>query len=155
MIEAVGHATQSLGGGRALGQIFAYLYFSRNPRSLDDMTAALGISKGSASTGVRQLEKWGALEKLRVKGDRKDYYKANDAFGKIISNAALDLAGKRMKSSAELIRRAEAELRNTPKNPGGISQENKFVMERLEKIRIFQKKAEGMWQSVILEMLLR
>jgi len=63
----------------------------------------LGISKGSASIGVRQLEQWAAVEKIWVKGDRKDYYQANDAFGRIVRNAMFDLAGERMENSAGLL----------------------------------------------------
>ena len=87
-IEDAGNASQSLGVGRVLGQIYAYLYFSASPRCLADLQNVLGISKGSASICVRQLEQWGAVRKIWVKGDRKDYYEANDWFGQILKNAA-------------------------------------------------------------------
>jgi DNA-binding transcriptional regulator GbsR (MarR family) len=83
-IEDAGNTTQALGVGRVIGQIFAYLYFSEESRTLDDMKGALGISKGSASMGVRQLEQWGAVQRVWVKGDRKDFYTANDYFGQIV-----------------------------------------------------------------------
>lgn len=155
MVEAAGHTTQSLGVGRVLGQIFAYLYFSREPQSLDHLTAALGISKGSVSMGVRQLEQWGALEKVWIKGDRKDYYRAKDTFGKIIKNAILDLAGKRIDSSSTLLNEVEADLKCGVKENKSLSAEDTFIRERIENIRAFQKKAQGMWDSVILKMLLK
>jgi len=155
MVEAMGHATQSFGVGRVLGQIFAHLYFSREPQSLDDMTAALGISKGSASMGVRQLEAWGAVEKIWVKGDRKDYYQAKDAFGRIIKNALVDLAGKKMETSAILLDEVETHLKKKGGNEGKLSEEDSFIMERVEKIQAFQKKTQEMWNSAILQMLLR
>ena len=155
MIEAAGHTTQSLGVGRVLGQIFAYLYFSEEPKSLDDMTAALGISKGSASMGVRQLEQWNALEKILVKGDRKDYYQAKDAFGKIIKNAVADLAGKRIQSSSNLLVEAEAEIKEQLSSDKNLSKEDKFIKERIEKMRGFQDKTQKMWESVIMQMLLK
>jgi len=154
LVEAAGHASQSLGIGRVMGQIFAYLYLSREQRSLDDLTSALGISKGSASMGVRQLEQWGALEKVWVKGDRKDYYRARDAFGAIIKNIIRDLAGKRIESSSVLLDEVEALLKKGQKN-GRNAGEDVFIRERIEKIRMFQKKAHGMWDDVILKMLLK
>ena len=95
-IEDAGRLTQSLGFGRVIGQIYAYLYFSRTPRCLADLQNALGISKGSASMGVRQLEQWSAVSKVWVKGDRKDYYAANDWFGQILKSALVDTIGKKM-----------------------------------------------------------
>ena len=155
MIEAAGHTTQSLGVGRVLGQIFAYLYFSQEPKSLDDLTTALGISKGSASMGVRQLEQWRALEKVWIKGDRKDYYRAGDAFGKIIKNAIADLAGKKMESSSVLLEEAEGEMKSKTGKNGKLSVEDRFVKERIDRIRTFQKKAKGMWEGAVLKTLLK
>ena len=109
-IEDAGSTTQSLGVGRVIGQIYAYLYFSEPPRSLDDMKEELGISKGSASMGVRQLEQWGAAQRVWVKGDRKDFYTANDYFGSIIRNVMSDLMGKRLASLSQSLDAADAEL---------------------------------------------
>jgi HTH-type transcriptional regulator, glycine betaine synthesis regulator len=155
LVEAAGHASQSLGIGRVMGQIFAYLYLSREPRSLDDLTSALGISKGSASMGVRQLEQWGALEKVWVKGDRKDYYRARDSFGKIIKSIIRDLAGKRIESSAILLNEVEELLNKKGQKGDKASGEDEFIKERIEKIKLFQNKAQGMWDGVILKMLLK
>ena len=155
MVETAGHASQSLGLGRVAGQIYAYLYFSRDPRTLDNLTSALGISKGSASMCVRQLEQWGALEKIWVKGDRKDYYRARDTFGQIIRNVIRDLAGKRLEISAALLRDVDAELGRRNGNGKVASADDVFIKERIEKIKTFQGKAQGMWEGVVLKMLLK
>jgi DNA-binding transcriptional regulator GbsR (MarR family) len=151
MIEAMGHVTQSFGVGRTLGQIFAYLYFSREPRSLDDVTSALGISKGSASMGVRQLEQWEAVEKMAGKGDRKDYYLARDAFGRIIKKAALDLSRKKLEYSGSLLGEMEARLDRDGGKRAGLSEENKFVMDRIEKIHAFQDKITEIWNNPLFQ----
>lgn len=154
MVEAMGHATQSFGVGRVIGQIFAHLYFSRQPQSLDDLTHALGISKGSASMGVRQLEQWGAVEKVWIKGRRKDYYQANDTFGRILKSALADLAGKRIEISAAVFEAAEADIRKAEAS-GTLTREEQFIQHRIEKIRSFQRKAQDLWNSALLQMLLK
>ncbi|MDI6773920.1 MAG: hypothetical protein QME60_00780 [Verrucomicrobiota bacterium] len=155
MIEAAGHLTRSFGIGRALGQLYACLYFSREPQSLNDLTRELGISKGSASMGARQLEQWGAVAKVWVKGDRKDYYRANDAFGRIIKNAIKDLAGKRMERSSTLMDEVEAELSPAPAGGGTAATDDAFTRAQIQKMRAFQKKAQGLWDGVLLRMLLK
>lgn len=155
MIESAGHATQSLGVGRVLGQIYAYLYFSRTPQTLNDLTTHLGISKGSASMGVRQLEQWGALEKIWVKGDRKDYYRARDAFGRMIKNAILDLAGKRIQDYAGLLNEIETEFAGRKASEETLTEDDIFLQNQIQKLRSFQGKTQGLWTGIMLKMLLK
>ena len=151
LVETMGHTTQSLGIGRVLGQIFAYLYLSPQPCSLDDITTTLAISKGSASMGVRQLEQWGAVEKVWVKGDRKDYYQARDALGRIVRNAATDLARKRIESSTALLLQAEQELasREGAEGDGAAT----FMRKRVGKMAVFLNKAQRIWETTIAHLL--
>jgi DNA-binding transcriptional regulator GbsR (MarR family) len=151
MIEAMGHITQSFGVGRTMGQIFAYLYFSREPQSLDDITSALEISKGSASMGVRQLEQWEAVEKTEGQGDRKDYYLARDAFGRIIKKAALDLSSKKLEYSSSLLGEMESRLGANSGKRDKLSEEDKFIMERIEKIHAFQDKITEIWNNPLFQ----
>jgi HTH-type transcriptional regulator, glycine betaine synthesis regulator len=150
-VEDAGHLTQSLGIGRVPGLIYAYLYFSPVPRNLADMQSALGISKGSASTGVRQLEQWGAVKKVWVKGDRKDYYQASDWFGRIIKNAIADMLGKRISSLSQMMEEVEADLARMENG----DEHGKFVRERVARLRQFQQRAAGMWESPLIQIFLK
>lgn len=156
-IEEAGNTTQALGVGRVAGQIYAYLYFSEHPRTLDDLKEGLGISKGSASMSVRQLEQWGAVQRVWVKGDRKDYYIANDYFGRLIRNLVQDVVGKRISAFAELLDRAEEEIKavstdgNSPGSP--TSEDAQFLRDRVQRLRAFQRKAQGLWGNPVLRLL--
>lgn len=151
-IEAAGRLTQSFGMGRILGQIYGAAYFSRTPLSLDDFTSALGISKGSASMNVRQLEQWGALSRIWVKGDRKDYYRATDKFGKIVRKAILDSVGEQMQAGSAFLEEAMSELAESGR---ASDTDAAFIRRRLKKIVAFQSRAKGLWESSILKMLLK
>jgi len=150
-IEDAGNMTQSLGVGRVIGQIYAYLYFGREPKNLAHMQEALGISKGSASTGVRQLEQWGAVRKVWVKGDRKDYYEASDWFGQIVKNAVLDTVGKKMSSYGALLEQVESDLARIQGGDG----EGEFIRDRVATLRAFQKKTQDLWSNPIIRKLLK
>ncbi len=147
-IEDAGNTTQALGVGRVIGQLFAYLYFSEEPRGLDDMKEALGISKGSASMGVRQLEQWGAVQRVWVKGDRRDYYTANDYFGQIVRCVMVDLMGKRLAGLAASLDAAEEELnaadQTTDHRPQttDLKTNHKFIKARVQRLREFQQKVK-------------
>ena len=84
MVEVGGRVCQLLGLPRSTGQIFGLLYLSAEPLSLNKMAAMLGISKGSASMGTRQLASWGAIRKVWIPGDRRDYYEVIQDLGQLI-----------------------------------------------------------------------
>lgn len=149
-IEEAGHATQAFGMGRVLGQIYAFLYFSPKPRNLQDMQDALGISKGSASMGVRQLEQWEAVRKVWVKGDRKDYYEASDWFGRILKRAAAEAMAKRTAAFASLVEDARSEL-NEDEGDGEL----RFIRERIDRIDGFRERAQTIWNSSLVQRLLK
>ena len=149
-IEDAGNASQSFGAGRVIGQIYAYLYFSDGPRSLGDLQDSLGISKGSASMSVRQLEQLGAVRRVWVRGDRKDYYEANDWFGKILKNLLTDAVGSKLTAVGEALALAEQEV-----NGGRTDGEAVFLRERLAHLRSFQEKAAKVWANPVLKRLLK
>ncbi|UOR13208.1 GbsR/MarR family transcriptional regulator [Halobacillus amylolyticus] len=59
-------------------RLFVTLYIHRTPMTLDEMSEALGKSKTSMSTGVRNLADQGLVERVWKKGFRKDLYKADE-----------------------------------------------------------------------------
>ena len=163
-IEDAGNFSQSVGFGRAVGQIYAYLFFSPAPRTLDDMTQGLGISKGSASMNIRVLEQLGAVQSVWVKGDRKDYYIANDYFGEILRNALANMVGKRLEALGQTLGEAEKEVANGkhngsngtnggPSNGGEVDE--KFLRARLTRLRAFHKKAVRAWNNPMVRMMLK
>ena len=147
IIQEAGSTTQALGLGRICGQLYAYLYFSEQPRSLADMQAALDISKGSASMTVRQLEQWGAVEKIGVKGDRKDYYLANEWVGKIVRNVLDEMAGRRLTVYDKLLADTRAALAD-----GG---EDAFLVERVDLLRKFCTRVRKLWENPLVKALMR
>ncbi len=148
-VEKAGHASQSMGMGRALGQVFAHIYFSPTPQTLDDLTQQLGISKGSASMTVRQLEQWGALKKVWVKGDRKDYYEAGTHFGRIMRKALMDTILQRMAEGSAFLDEAQDRARALGENPGAHADELRFIQSRLKNMATFRDRARWIWDNLL------
>ena len=154
-VEEAGNTTQAIGVGRVIGQIYAYLYFSQTPCTLDDLKEGLGISKGSASMGVRQLELWGAVQRVWVKGDRKDFYTANDYFGRVVRSMLLDVMGKRIESLSRLLDEADRSLNGKNVHAAGSGRDDKFLRDRVQRLRAFQKKAMSVWNNPLIKMIMR
>lgn len=110
MTEAGGRTTQSFGLSRLFGQLYVLLYLSDRPQSLDDLTGQLGVSKASVSITCRQLESWGAVRRVWVKGDRRDYYEAETDLSKLINGGLLQALNKKLESARVQIERSLALL---------------------------------------------
>ncbi|WP_370281901.1 GbsR/MarR family transcriptional regulator [Pseudooceanicola sp.] len=75
-IETLGLIYQSEGAPRIAGMILALLLMSDRPMSLAEIAGRLGISKASASTNTRLLERRGMASKTRG-GGRQDFWEAD------------------------------------------------------------------------------
>jgi DNA-binding transcriptional regulator GbsR (MarR family) len=73
-IERLGLNAEEGGFPRIAGRMFAHLLLAQAPCSLDDIATNLDVSKGSASTNARLLERHGWLRRVVMPGDRRDYY---------------------------------------------------------------------------------
>src|SRR5512139_1297399 len=65
---------------KGMGAIFAVLYLSPTPLSLDEIVQETGLTKGAVSTEIRGLARMGLVHRSTRLGDRKDYYEAEADF---------------------------------------------------------------------------
>lgn len=59
-------------------RLFSMLYLQNEPMTLDQMSLAMEKSKTSMSTGIRSLLDLNLVERVWKKGERKDWYQANE-----------------------------------------------------------------------------
>jgi DNA-binding transcriptional regulator GbsR (MarR family) len=82
--DEMGLLCEDAGLPRITGRLLGWLLVCEPAhQSLADLTAALGISKASASTATRFLVHIGLVERTILPGDRRDYFRvAGDAWAK-------------------------------------------------------------------------
>lgn len=83
MIESLSRISEFWGYPRVMGALYAALYLSPIPLSLDELIPLAGVTKGAISTNIRALEQLGMVHRHLRSGDRKDYYEADTDFWKI------------------------------------------------------------------------
>jgi len=66
-----------LGLPKSVGEIYGSLFISKRPLSLDDLVQGLGMSKGSASQGLKMLRTLGAVIEVNGIEGRKVFYEAD------------------------------------------------------------------------------
>lgn len=73
-VEKMGLVSEADGMTRIAGRIFGLLFLSDRPRSLEEISDELGVSRASVSVDARRLAQIGVLERVSRPGDRRDYY---------------------------------------------------------------------------------
>jgi DNA-binding transcriptional regulator GbsR (MarR family) len=130
-IQALSRISAFWGFPKAMGAIYAALYLSPQPLSLDELVNQVSVTKGAVSTNVRSLERLGMVHPHIAIGERKDYYTAEIDFWKIIrgilrerEKSEFDHAIRAVRTSLELAHSAGAD-------PEEVEQAT-FVANRLQ-----------------------
>jgi DNA-binding transcriptional regulator GbsR (MarR family) len=75
-VEVWGQMAGAWGISRTMAQVHALLFITGEPLCSDDVMERLEISRGNASMSLRALLDWGIIERVHRRGDRKEYFKA-------------------------------------------------------------------------------
>ena len=78
--EGLSQISRFWGFPKGMGAIFAVLYLSPTPLSLDEIVQETGLTKGAISTEIRGLARMGLVHRSTKLGDRKDYYSRSRIF---------------------------------------------------------------------------
>jgi len=62
------------GVNRAVAQIHALLFVSDSPLHAQEISERLSLARSNVSTGIRELQSWGIVSVIHMKGDRRDYF---------------------------------------------------------------------------------
>jgi len=136
-IDIVGNTGASLGLSRFVVQIYALLYMSPGPLSLEDIAKRLRASKGNVSINMKTLMNWGAVKKIWQRGSRKDFYEANRDVGRIIANKLK--TGLRQKTDDVMEGVDEMEKMLNSSEAGLTEEEKKIYQAYKERIKEIRK----------------
>ena len=134
-IDGMGSVGEFWGIAPAMGRIWAVLYLNQDPMTMDDVVAAVGITKGHASTNLRALLRLGLITKSWRPGDRKEYYSPQADLWEFARSILKERQKQEFDQALASTRKAlavlEADCARIP------IEEYRFLKERLEAIRDF------------------
>jgi len=136
IIDKVGNICSRFGLNQFVAQLYVVLYLSKEPISLDELTERLKVSKGNVSVNIRELQRWGAVRKIWVKGSRKDFYQADPDIKKVILSKVKSAVKNQVREVSDMI----AEFNSTLSSlNGGLDGADKEVVkcykERMKKVQ--------------------
>lgn len=149
-LEGAGQISASLLGilNRVCGQIYALLFLSPSPLSLDDIVSELKVSKGSVSINIRILEDYKLVKKVWIKGSRRDFYEAVDTLPQKIIKEFFDKIKRNIDDSLDMIQDCYQLTQEAQKNKDPKSDEVQFMLKRLTLIRSFYENANLLFEAL-------
>jgi DNA-binding transcriptional regulator GbsR (MarR family) len=83
--DAVGALMEAWGFRRNMGRMWAVLYLEDHPLTAAELGERLGLSTGSVSALVNELEQWNIIKKTWVVGERREHFEAETSIWKMVS----------------------------------------------------------------------
>ncbi len=149
-IESAGKISANMLGmvSKVGGQMYALLFLSRRPLSLDDIVDTLKLSKGNVSVNIRLLESVGLVNKAWVKGSRKDYYEATRNYPQKLLRDFFDRVRGGIDDSLRMINRFKVEFEEAAKGCQGEQVEDvQFNILQLYLLETFYQAASKMFED--------
>lgn len=149
-IQGAGKVSAALLGmiNRVGGQIYALLFLSDEPLSLDEIGERLGVSKSNISINIRMLEEVGLVRKVWVKGSRKDYYAAELAYPKKVLKDFLDKIKGTLTDAITTIERTRAKATEARCSLEKESRERAdFILRQVNLIGLFYYAANQFFED--------
>lgn len=107
-VAAWGKMGTAWGISRTMAEVHALLYITGAPLCTDDVMERLQISRGNASMSLRALLEWGIVERVHRRGDRKEYFQAEQDVWALFRS----IVRERMKREVDPMRASLYEIRD-------------------------------------------
>ncbi len=135
-INNLGRVADFFGFNRLMGQLYAVLFLSPEPLTLDDMVKRLESSKGNVSINIRALERWGLVRQIYKWADRKNYYEAEPDIWKAVSGILQERERKESQQIISSLDQSVEMLEQASKTASGQEAVTaQFYLERMEQLR--------------------
>ena len=143
--EGLSQISRYWGFPKGMGAIFAVLYLSPTPLSLDEIVQETGLTKGAISTEIRALARMGLVHRSARLGDRKDYYEAEADFYAAIRS----ILKERQNSEFDRAVRSVKETLVSMEGNWVENEEWNFVYERVQALQNFFDAIDSLTRAVI------
>ena len=144
LIEALGKQSAFWGLGKTAGEIYAVLYLSEHPLSLQELAASLGVTKGNISIAIRSLEQLGMVSRSQKPGDRRVFFAAEPDFW-LIARRVLE---RRQKPEFDgSFRLVEHSLSLAERSQPG--RERDFILQRLKSLKHFYDELDQVVETIL------
>ena len=137
VVSLFGNGVRVAGLPRSVGEIYGLLFICEKPLAQDDLVERLGISKGSASQGLKFLRTLAAVREAEGPDSRRSYFEADIELKKLVGGFIREQMRPHMESGRDRLQALEAEV---AREADGAKRA--FYGERVKKLERWLKQAK-------------
>jgi len=104
----------TVGLPRSVALIYHSLFLAGDPLSFNEIVERSGLSKASASTGLKLLERMRALEQVIIPDDRRTYYRPELSLRRLVTGFIAESVNPGLDAGQRLLDQAETAADSTP-----------------------------------------
>jgi DNA-binding transcriptional regulator GbsR (MarR family) len=133
-----GQMGSSWGIPRTMAEVHALLFIVGRPMNTDEVVEALGISRGNASMTIRALVDWGIVGRVHLRGDRKEYFTAEQDVWKMFRTILRERKKREIDPLLEALHACRAATEEeSDRRIGAAAAEVELFNERLDRMLEF------------------
>jgi HTH-type transcriptional regulator, glycine betaine synthesis regulator len=145
--DTVGRLMHFWGFKRPMGRLWTLLYLSKRPLTAAELGETLQMSSGAVSMALGELEKWGAIARSWVPGERRDYFLAEPSVWKMVARVIrereLGIVRDFQGTLNGAIRSLDQKVAEAPTDPGDTDPAHTDDAHKLERLRQLASLAEA------------
>ncbi|HLL22434.1 MAG TPA: MarR family transcriptional regulator [Kofleriaceae bacterium] len=108
--DAVGALIENWGFKRNMGRMWTVLYLENHPLTAAELGERLGLSTGSVSMLLTEMQQWGVIKKTWVVGERREHFEAETSIWKLVSRVIRERELNWIRTAHDEFARAGEEL---------------------------------------------
>ena len=141
--DAVGALIENWGFKRNMGRMWTVLYLEDHPLTAAELGERLGLSTGSVSMLLTEMQQWGVVKKTWVVGERREHFEPETSIWKLVSRVLRDRELNWIRSAHEEFVNAGNELAK------GSDARRKLIAERIAGLTQLAQVGQHLLESVL------
>ena len=141
--DAVGALIENWGFKRNMGRLWTVLYLEDHPLTAAEIGDRLGLSTGSVSMLLTEMQQWGVIKKTWVVGERREHFEAETSIWKLVSRVLRDRELNWIRTAHDEFARAGKELKP------GRDDRRKLIAERITGLTQLAQVGQHLLESVL------
>jgi DNA-binding transcriptional regulator GbsR (MarR family) len=148
-----GQMASNWGIPRTMAEVHGLLFIVNKPMNTDEVMHSLGISRGNASMTLRALQEWGIISRVHIRGDRKEYFQAEQDVWKLFRTILRERKKREIDPLLEALRACRhltaAQSSASPRRIGPDAANVQAHNERLDSMLAFIEMIDNISQRLI------
>jgi len=148
--ETMGDLLVFWGFKRSMGVLWTVLYLQRRAMTQEEIAAATGLSLGSVSMTLGELERWGVVHRKLVPRDRRRFYVAETDVRSMVSRVLRERELHKLRGVIQNLEAAGELLREPPHDASGSHKRDSILMaQRMDSLVELAQLGEQLVQKLI------